>query len=306
MYPAVHPVSPREIREAASGEAAARRRGRGHDLYNLRAYRAGDEPHLIHWPTTRQVGQPDGPGARGGHDRGHADRAHRDGRGGRGAPRAGAVGGGVARASTSSAAAPAWSWRARPGSCRSVAGRGQERRILTALALYAPPGPGDAASRGRGRRAAGDPHQPGPGLMTMPLVLRIALYLLVADGLFALYLAEFLGLRGVAPGGGAARGGLARPAPRARRGRAAAGRAGSSCRWPRWPRWWTSPISRRTSSTPWSGSCSSWSSTSSRRSRACGIHATVAFLAFFMLVASSGSAFGVGIPLRVRRLRRRC
>ncbi len=33
--------------------------------------------------------------------------------------------------------------------------------------------------------------------MTLPLVLRIALYLLVADGLFALYLAEFLGARGV-------------------------------------------------------------------------------------------------------------
>ena len=33
--------------------------------------------------------------------------------------------------------------------------------------------------------------------MTLPLVLRIALYLLVADGLFAIYLAEFLGVRGV-------------------------------------------------------------------------------------------------------------
>ena len=33
--------------------------------------------------------------------------------------------------------------------------------------------------------------------MTLPLVLRIALYLLVADGLFAIYLAEFLGMRGV-------------------------------------------------------------------------------------------------------------
>ena len=31
----------------------------------------------------------------------------------------------------------------------------------------------------------------------MPLVLRVALYLLVADGLFALYLGEFLGLRGL-------------------------------------------------------------------------------------------------------------
>ena len=34
-------------------------------------------------------------------------------------------------------------------------------------------------------------------MMVVPLVLRIALYLLVADGLFALYLAEFLGSRGV-------------------------------------------------------------------------------------------------------------
>jgi transglutaminase-like putative cysteine protease len=32
--------------------------------------------------------------------------------------------------------------------------------------------------------------------MAMPLVLRVALYLLVADGVFALYLAEFLGARG--------------------------------------------------------------------------------------------------------------
>ena len=32
--------------------------------------------------------------------------------------------------------------------------------------------------------------------MAMPLGLRIALYLLVADGVFALYLAEFLGARG--------------------------------------------------------------------------------------------------------------
>ena len=57
----------------------------------------------------------------------------------------------------------------------------------------------------------------------MPLVLRIALYLLVADGVFALYLAEFLGARGVAPGGGAPGGGLAPPAP-VRRGRASGGR----------------------------------------------------------------------------------
>jgi uncharacterized protein (DUF58 family) len=39
-----------------SGDTTARRRGRGHDLYNLRPYRAGDEPHLIHWPTSAKAG----------------------------------------------------------------------------------------------------------------------------------------------------------------------------------------------------------------------------------------------------------
>jgi uncharacterized protein (DUF58 family) len=56
VFPAVHPVRMREVWESVSGEAAARRRGRGHDLYNLRAYRAGDEPHLIHWPTSAKSG----------------------------------------------------------------------------------------------------------------------------------------------------------------------------------------------------------------------------------------------------------
>ncbi len=55
--------------------------------------RAAPDPLAHH----RQVGEPHGAGARGGRDRGHADRAHRHGRGGRGAPRAGAVGGGIAR-----------------------------------------------------------------------------------------------------------------------------------------------------------------------------------------------------------------
>jgi uncharacterized protein (DUF58 family) len=56
VYPAVHPVQLREFGQALSGEATARRRGRGHDLYNLRPYRTGDEPHLIHWPTTAKTG----------------------------------------------------------------------------------------------------------------------------------------------------------------------------------------------------------------------------------------------------------
>src|SRR4029077_18573327 len=56
VFPAVHPVRVREVWESVSGEAAARRRGRGHDLYNLRASGAGDEPHLIHWPTSAKSG----------------------------------------------------------------------------------------------------------------------------------------------------------------------------------------------------------------------------------------------------------
>jgi uncharacterized protein (DUF58 family) len=55
VYPAVHPVSP-QVADAGSGDAAARRRGRGHDLHNLRAYVPGDEPHLIHWRTSARSG----------------------------------------------------------------------------------------------------------------------------------------------------------------------------------------------------------------------------------------------------------
>lgn len=139
VYPAVHPVRPREIRQAASGEAAARRRGRGHDLYNLRAYRAGDEPHLIHWPTTAKSGslvvrelEEDatedtrivltGTGGAGGE---HLERALSEAaslavhllRGGTGVALAGAA-----------------------GMVPLGRGRAHERRILTALALYTPPG----------------------------------------------------------------------------------------------------------------------------------------------------------------------
>jgi uncharacterized protein (DUF58 family) len=56
VYPAVYPVHARDVGQAMSGETTVRRRGRGHDLYNLRPYRAGDEPHLIHWPTTAKTG----------------------------------------------------------------------------------------------------------------------------------------------------------------------------------------------------------------------------------------------------------
>jgi uncharacterized protein (DUF58 family) len=57
VFPAVRPLDPARRRRLASGGARAlHRRGRGHDLYNLREYRAGDDPRLIHWPSTARAG----------------------------------------------------------------------------------------------------------------------------------------------------------------------------------------------------------------------------------------------------------
>jgi len=56
VFPAVRPISPEELlRLVGAGTSAVRRRGRGHDLYNLRAYRAGDDPRLIHWRSSAKV-----------------------------------------------------------------------------------------------------------------------------------------------------------------------------------------------------------------------------------------------------------
>lgn len=50
VFPAIVPVPGVRVREvAAGGPRASRRRGRGHDLYNLREYRVGDDERLIHW-----------------------------------------------------------------------------------------------------------------------------------------------------------------------------------------------------------------------------------------------------------------
>ena len=57
MYPAVHSVSSRDV--GRGGRAASRRRageGGGTTSTTSRPYRAGDEPHLIHWPTTAKSG----------------------------------------------------------------------------------------------------------------------------------------------------------------------------------------------------------------------------------------------------------
>ena len=45
------------LRQAGGmGSAPARRRGRGHDLHDLRAYRSDDDPRLIHWRVSARIG----------------------------------------------------------------------------------------------------------------------------------------------------------------------------------------------------------------------------------------------------------
>jgi uncharacterized protein (DUF58 family) len=56
VYPAMVPVSPDLLRQlGTTGDRRARRRGRGTDLYNLRGYRAGDDPRLIHWRSSAKT-----------------------------------------------------------------------------------------------------------------------------------------------------------------------------------------------------------------------------------------------------------
>jgi uncharacterized protein (DUF58 family) len=56
VFPAVRPLAPESLRRLGeSGDAAARRRGRGNDLYNLRGYRSGDDPRFIHWRSSAKT-----------------------------------------------------------------------------------------------------------------------------------------------------------------------------------------------------------------------------------------------------------
>jgi uncharacterized protein (DUF58 family) len=57
VYPEMRPLSSAQQRALeAAGHASARRRGRGTDLHNLRGYRSGDDPRLIHWRSTAKTG----------------------------------------------------------------------------------------------------------------------------------------------------------------------------------------------------------------------------------------------------------
>jgi uncharacterized protein (DUF58 family) len=57
VYPRRVPPPAALLRQAGGiGSAPARRRGRGHDLHDLRAYRSGDDPRLIHWRVSARIG----------------------------------------------------------------------------------------------------------------------------------------------------------------------------------------------------------------------------------------------------------
>jgi uncharacterized protein (DUF58 family) len=56
VFPQVGEVAPDARPEAEPGQAATRRRGRGVELQELREYREGDDPRLIHWPSSARAG----------------------------------------------------------------------------------------------------------------------------------------------------------------------------------------------------------------------------------------------------------
>jgi len=57
VYPAVRPLARAEVPAALeSGWRERHRRGRGAGLYNLRQYRPGDDPRLLHWKTSARTG----------------------------------------------------------------------------------------------------------------------------------------------------------------------------------------------------------------------------------------------------------
>jgi uncharacterized protein (DUF58 family) len=153
VFPAVRPIPAESLRRLGdSGDASARRRGRGDDLYNLRGYRPGDDPRFIHWPSsakaeTLMVRELEA-------DTSHDTRLVLVGRGG--ADAAALEGGLSEAASLAVALIRAGAGVELVGGGVAVPlghGRAHLRRVLTALALYEPGAPGLAPDPARaGRR----------------------------------------------------------------------------------------------------------------------------------------------------------
>jgi uncharacterized protein (DUF58 family) len=58
VFPTARPLDETWRRRlTASGVRSLPRRGRGHDLYSLREYRIGDDPRLVHWPSSAKTGE---------------------------------------------------------------------------------------------------------------------------------------------------------------------------------------------------------------------------------------------------------
>jgi uncharacterized protein (DUF58 family) len=156
VFPAVRPVSVESLRRlGASGDTAARRRGRGDDLYDLRVYRSGDDPRFIHWRSSAKtealmVRELEA-------DTSHDTRIVLVGRGGgaealeRGLSEAASLALALVRAGAGVELTGA------AGTVPLGHGRPHLRRVLTALALYDPAAPRAAvpapavAPRGAGR-----------------------------------------------------------------------------------------------------------------------------------------------------------
>ncbi|OLC34531.1 MAG: hypothetical protein AUH81_12005 [Candidatus Rokubacteria bacterium 13_1_40CM_4_69_5] len=155
VYPAVGPVALDRLGASAGAAASAlRRRGRGQDLHNLREYRDGDDPRLIHWRVSAKTGVTTvreleaeaagdvrlvlrGTGAR--------DPVRLE----RGLSEAASLAGHFIRQGAAVSLGG-------PGlSVRRGRGREHERQLLTALALYAPPSPGPAPAPGDVREPEG-------------------------------------------------------------------------------------------------------------------------------------------------------
>ncbi|OGK81507.1 MAG: hypothetical protein A2X52_10375 [Candidatus Rokubacteria bacterium GWC2_70_16] len=153
VYPALAPVPAHLLRRiGGSGPAQTRRRGRGSDLHNLRDYRPGDDPRLIHWRssaktqalTVRELEA----------ETSTDTRIVLDGTGAGDPARLEAGLSEAASLACHLLRAGAMVELTGPGLLVPLArGRGQERRILTALALYEPrplgAGPGLASVAAR-------------------------------------------------------------------------------------------------------------------------------------------------------------